>query len=217
MLVRATETIAIQINGRTRATIELPANTIGQDAAVEAARQVGVIGRYSNAHSYSAGRLRSGAHHQPGHSGQAYSQGVSSGTPWLRFKTRLSRRLVWYHSADRNIKKALNMGRLVLVRRRYPVPCLVRVTLWLNSLLLSLLACLVAIPPRSKALALYDESAAGRIFMRGRDRADLLHRLSTADLLKRRPGQGVRTVLTTPIGRIIDLLTVHSARRSLLP
>jgi tRNA-modifying protein YgfZ len=64
--------------------------------------------------------------------------------------------------------------------------------------------------------ALYDEPAAGRIFMRGRDRADLLHRLSTADLLRLRPGQGARTVLTTPIGRIIDLLTVHALEDALL-
>jgi folate-binding protein YgfZ len=64
--------------------------------------------------------------------------------------------------------------------------------------------------------ALYDESLAGRIFMRGRDRADLLHRLSTADMLRQRPGQGLRTVLTTPIGRIIDLLTVHVLDDALL-
>jgi tRNA-modifying protein YgfZ len=67
-----------------------------------------------------------------------------------------------------------------------------------------------------EAAALYDESSAGRIFMRGRDRADLLHRLSTADLLRLRPGQGTRTVLTTPIGRIIDLLTVHAFDDALL-
>src|SRR5215510_8318690 len=64
--------------------------------------------------------------------------------------------------------------------------------------------------------ALYDEPDAGRIFMRGRDRADLLHRLSTNDILRLRPGQGARTVLTTPIGRIIDLLTVHALEDALL-
>jgi leucyl-tRNA synthetase len=47
LLVRETETIAIQINGRTRATIELPANTAQTDA-VEAARQVETIQRYLN-------------------------------------------------------------------------------------------------------------------------------------------------------------------------
>src|SRR6266545_5516668 len=64
--------------------------------------------------------------------------------------------------------------------------------------------------------ALYDESAAGRIFMRGRDRAELLHRLSSNDITGLRPGQGARTVLTTPIGRIIDLLTVHALEDALL-
>jgi folate-binding protein YgfZ len=64
--------------------------------------------------------------------------------------------------------------------------------------------------------ALYDESAAGRIFMRGRDRAELLHRLSSNDITRLRPGQGARTVLTTPIGRIIDLLTVHALEDALL-
>ena len=47
MLKRATETIAIQINGRTRATIELPTDA-GQEEAVEAARQVETIQRYLN-------------------------------------------------------------------------------------------------------------------------------------------------------------------------
>jgi folate-binding protein YgfZ len=64
--------------------------------------------------------------------------------------------------------------------------------------------------------ALHDESAAGRIFMRGRDRAALLHRLSTNDIDRLRPGQGARTVLTTPIGRTIDLLTVHALDDALL-
>jgi folate-binding protein YgfZ len=63
---------------------------------------------------------------------------------------------------------------------------------------------------------LYEESDAGRIFMRGRDRADLLHRLSTGDILRLRPGQGTRSVLTTPIGRIIDLLTVHALEDALM-
>jgi aminomethyltransferase len=61
-----------------------------------------------------------------------------------------------------------------------------------------------------------DESSAGRILMRGRDRAALLHRLSTNNIERLRPGQGARTVLTTPIGRIIDLLTVHALDDALL-
>jgi aminomethyltransferase len=64
--------------------------------------------------------------------------------------------------------------------------------------------------------ALHDEGPAARIFMRGRDRAALLHRLSTNDIERLRPGQGARTVLTTPIGRIIDLLTVHALDDALL-
>jgi aminomethyltransferase len=64
--------------------------------------------------------------------------------------------------------------------------------------------------------ALADESSAGRIFMRGNERLALLQRLSTNDIARLRPGQGARTVLTTPIGRIIDLLTVHVLEDALL-
>lgn len=64
--------------------------------------------------------------------------------------------------------------------------------------------------------ALYDESSHGRIRMRGESAADLLHRLSTNDMLKLRPGQGARTVLLTPIGRMIDLLTVYKREDSLV-
>lgn len=61
-----------------------------------------------------------------------------------------------------------------------------------------------------------DERPAGRIFMRGRDRAALLHRLSTNDIERLQPGEGILTVLTTPIGRMIDLLTVHALEDALL-
>lgn len=64
--------------------------------------------------------------------------------------------------------------------------------------------------------ALADESSAGRIFMRGKDRAALLQRLSTNDMARLKPGQGARTVLTTPIGRIIDVLTVHALEDAML-
>ena len=66
------------------------------------------------------------------------------------------------------------------------------------------------------SVALHEEPNAGRIFMRGRDRAALLHRLSTADIDRLRPGQGTRTVLTSAIGRIIDVLTVHALDDELL-
>lgn len=67
-----------------------------------------------------------------------------------------------------------------------------------------------------EGVAINDERTAGRIFMRGRDRAALLHRLSTNDIERLHPGEGTLTVLTTPIGRIIDLLTVHALDDALL-
>ncbi|NOK63874.1 MAG: aminomethyl transferase family protein [Chloroflexi bacterium AL-W] len=62
----------------------------------------------------------------------------------------------------------------------------------------------------------YNETTAGRIFMRGQDCIALLHRLSTNDLRKLQPGQGTQTVLTTSIGRIIDVLTIHAFEDALL-
>lgn len=64
--------------------------------------------------------------------------------------------------------------------------------------------------------AFFDESARGRILMRDRDRAALLHRLSTNHVERLRPGEGAQTVLTTPIGRIIDVLTVFALDDALL-
>lgn len=64
--------------------------------------------------------------------------------------------------------------------------------------------------------AVVEEPSAGRLFMRGRDRAALLHRLSTNDIERLRPGQGNTTVLTTPIGRIIDLVVVYALDDALL-
>lgn len=64
--------------------------------------------------------------------------------------------------------------------------------------------------------ALFDENSQGRIRMRGEHAADLLHRLSTNDIQRLKPGQGARTVLTTPIGRIIDLLTIYLQDDSLI-
>jgi aminomethyltransferase len=57
---------------------------------------------------------------------------------------------------------------------------------------------------------------AGLIWMRDRDRAVLLNRLSTNNVEALQPGQGQQTVLTTPIGRIIDLLTIHAFEEDLL-
>lgn len=48
----------------------------------------------------------------------------------------------------------------------------------------------------------------GRVRAVGRDRLDLLHRMSTNDLQNLAPGHARHTVLTTPIARIVDLLWV---------
>jgi len=63
---------------------------------------------------------------------------------------------------------------------------------------------------------IYDTTNAGRIWMRDKDRASLLHRLSTNDIERLQVGQGTRTVLTNHNGRIIDLLTVHVLPDALL-
>ena len=60
-----------------------------------------------------------------------------------------------------------------------------------------------------KNAAVVDRSDLGRIAMVGRDCLDLLHRLSTQDLLHVQSGQGTRTVLTSDKGRILDVLTVY--------
>jgi tRNA-modifying protein YgfZ len=64
--------------------------------------------------------------------------------------------------------------------------------------------------------AVRDESDCGRIEMRDRDRAALLHRLSTNAIEGLRPGHGARTVLTNHNGRIIDLLCVYALDDALL-
>ncbi len=64
-----------------------------------------------------------------------------------------------------------------------------------------------------KSAALYNASKRfGRVPARGADAIDLLHRMSTNDLLPLidKPGVGAQTVLTTEKGRIIDLITVLS-------
>ena len=66
-----------------------------------------------------------------------------------------------------------------------------------------------------RSLALYDASHRyGRVSASGVDAIDLLHRMSTNDLLPLigKEGIGAQTVLTTEKGRIIDLLTVLSAK-----
>jgi folate-binding protein YgfZ len=58
------------------------------------------------------------------------------------------------------------------------------------------------------AAIFYRFVAGGVLELRGRDRLALLHRLSTNQLERLTPGSGALTALTTPIGRMIDLLRV---------
>ncbi len=83
---------------------------------------------------------------------------------------------------------------------------------------------MTAITPRAdeeywaarRGAGLIDRSGLGRLKMTGADALDLLHRLSTQDLLRLKPGHGTATVLTSDKGRIIDLLTVWHAPDHLL-
>ena len=66
-------------------------------------------------------------------------------------------------------------------------------------------------PDREAAAALEgsvvaDRSGLGRIRMSGKDRQDLLHRLSTNEIKSLKPGEGALTALLTSRGRIVDLL-----------
>lgn len=67
--------------------------------------------------------------------------------------------------------------------------------------------------PRTESylLHMFDEHAYGRIQMRGADSLALLQRLTTNDMLKLPLGAGCQTVLTTPIGRMMDVLHVVNA------
>ncbi|MBX2992193.1 MAG: aminomethyltransferase family protein [Bacteroidetes bacterium] len=65
-------------------------------------------------------------------------------------------------------------------------------------------------------IAMIDRSWVGRIEVTGADRLDLLHRLSTNDLLKAKAGQVVGTVFTTDKGRIIDFVHILIRDSSLL-
>ncbi len=62
----------------------------------------------------------------------------------------------------------------------------------------------------------YDASTNGRLRFTDRDRADLIHRLSTNDIRNLNAGDGVRTVLVNHNARIIDLLTVYALPEHLL-
>lgn len=60
-----------------------------------------------------------------------------------------------------------------------------------------------------------DRSALGILKFSGASRLDLIHRMSTQDILKLQNGQGAATVLTTDIGRIIDRLLLYATSDAL--
>ncbi len=64
--------------------------------------------------------------------------------------------------------------------------------------------------------AIFDSTSFGRIEVSGSDRLDLLHRLSTNDLLGLRPSQVSGTIFTTDRGRIVDLVFVAVLDSTLL-
>jgi tRNA-modifying protein YgfZ len=64
--------------------------------------------------------------------------------------------------------------------------------------------------------ALIDRSDWGRIRLSGAGRAAFLHGQSTADVNALAPGQGCDTVLTTALGRCIDLATLYCQSGGLL-
>ncbi|MCS6847964.1 MAG: glycine cleavage system protein T [Anaerolineae bacterium] len=55
-----------------------------------------------------------------------------------------------------------------------------------------------------------------RIRLRGSTRLDFLHRMSTGDMRGLKPGEGKPTVLTTPIGRMVDYLMALACEDSVL-
>jgi folate-binding protein YgfZ len=59
------------------------------------------------------------------------------------------------------------------------------------------------------ACVLADGSNLARLVATGPDYLDLLHRLSTGDVVALGPGQGRPTILTTPKGRIVERLFLH--------
>jgi tRNA-modifying protein YgfZ len=62
----------------------------------------------------------------------------------------------------------------------------------------------------------FDTSNYGRVRLRDRNRAELLQRLTTNDLVRLTPGQGARSVLINSHARILDLLTVYALPEHLL-
>jgi folate-binding protein YgfZ len=67
-----------------------------------------------------------------------------------------------------------------------------------------------------RGVVVIDRSHEGRVRAVGRDRLDLLHRMSTNDLNGLAPGEARQTVLTTAIARIVDWLWVLNLGESAL-
>lgn len=64
---------------------------------------------------------------------------------------------------------------------------------------------------------LVDWPEAARLWAKGRDRIDLIHRMSTNDLRNMALNEGRATVLTTAIGRMVDrILVINLAERALI-
>jgi folate-binding protein YgfZ len=63
---------------------------------------------------------------------------------------------------------------------------------------------------------LCDRSDLGRLRIEGADALDLLHRLTTNDILSLQPGTGTAAAFVTAKGRLIDLVTFHRLHETLL-
>lgn len=68
----------------------------------------------------------------------------------------------------------------------------------------------------STSAAIVDRSSVGKLLVTGADRLDLLHRLSTNDLLNLKPFSAGSTVFTTDKGRIVDYVRLLVFPDSLL-
>lgn len=65
-------------------------------------------------------------------------------------------------------------------------------------------------------VAFVDRSTIGRVELTGKDAIDLLHRLSTQNLLERKTGEVIGSVFTTDKGRIVDYVYILFREESLL-
>jgi folate-binding protein YgfZ len=67
-----------------------------------------------------------------------------------------------------------------------------------------------------EAVVLMDRSHEGRIELRGRDRIEIVQRISTNDLSNLPQNQGRPTIFTNPVGRILDRAIVYNMGESAL-